>query len=187
MTARFVLLEPSHADELAAWLCSDRWPHHGVAEPSLEVARGWVESGRFGSESSRAHWIEVAGERVGLVNLEELDDPTPTFDLRIRSAHRRAGLGRLALAWLAEQAFVTHGKHRVEGHTRADNVGMRGLFHAAGWVQEAYYRRAWPDAAGAFHDATAYALLRDDWRARTTTPLPAGEPVPSRLGAWPAR
>jgi RimJ/RimL family protein N-acetyltransferase len=81
------------------------------------------------------------------------------------------------VTWLSEHVFTVRDKHRVEAHTRADNVGMRGVLQACGWVQEAYYRRAWPDAEGGWHDATAYALLRDDWRDGARTALPAGEPV----------
>ena len=177
MSPSFSPVDPSHAEVLIDWLSSDRWPFHGSAEPSPDTVRGWVAGGRFWGEHVRSHWIERAGERVGLVVLEELEDPTPVFDLRIQSEARRTGLGRDTLAWLAEQTFGEHDKHRLEAHVRADNAAMRGLLHALGWVQEAYYRQAWPDAAGAWHDATTYSLLRADHRAGTRTPLPVHEPV----------
>lgn len=177
MPLNFVPVDRAHAQALVAWLAGDRWPYHGNARPSPEVVRRWIDGGRFWGDDVRSHWIEREGERIGLAVLEELDDPTPVFDLRIRSAARRQGVGRQTLVWLAEQAFDVHDKHRLEAHVRADNAAMRGLLEAVGWVQEAYYRQAWPDAAGAWHDATTYTLLREDHRSGGRTPLPPHEPV----------
>jgi RimJ/RimL family protein N-acetyltransferase len=140
--------------------------------PTPTVVRAWIDEGRFDLPDAAGHWIEVDGERAGLVVLRELGDMTPTFDLRLRAAFRGRGLGRAALRWLAEHVFATSDKPRLEGHTRADNLAMRAAFRAAGWVQEAHYRRAWPDEARRLHDAVAYAILRDDWASGTTTPVP---------------
>ncbi len=107
-----------------------------------------------------------------MVAFRELEDPTPVFDLRILSGARGRGLGRAALAWIARWVFETQRHARIEAHTRADNAAMRRALRACRWVQEAHHRRCWPDAEGGFHDAVTYALLRDDWRSGTSTPVP---------------
>jgi RimJ/RimL family protein N-acetyltransferase len=167
----FVELDEADAQELARWLAADEWPFHGTRRPELEQARGWIDSGRFFGSESRSFWIGVGAERrAGLLALQELQDLTPVFDLRLRSPFRGRGLGGRVLGWLAGRVFTQEGKHRVEGHTRADNEAMRRLFRAAGWVQEAYHRQAWP-AEGRMHDAVTYALLKSDWEAGTRTPV----------------
>jgi RimJ/RimL family protein N-acetyltransferase len=60
---------------------------------------------------------------------------------------------------------------RLEGQTRVDNQAMRRVFRRAGWVAEAFYRKAWPSEDGAIHDAVGYAILRDDWANGTVTPV----------------
>ena len=159
---------------LVAFLCANEWPFHVFPRPGEEKARGWLEAGRFHTPgSSRSAWLVEAGERLGFVTLEELEDPTPIFDLRVAEKARRRGVGRRAVAWCVEEAFRVEGKTRIEAHTRADNAGMRGVLRAMpGWAQEAHHRRAWPDAEGRHHDAVTYALLREDWQRGTKTPVP---------------
>ncbi len=170
---RFVpLRRPTDDPALIAWLTSETWPFHGRARPSAADVEGWLASGSFEGPDNQPRWIEVAGERAGLLVLRELEDPTPVFDLRLRAPYRGRGLGRAAVRWLAEHVFTTTDKARLEGHTRADNLAMRRVFEAVGWVQEAHYRQAWPDAAGKLHDAVTYAVLRSDWASGTVTPVP---------------
>lgn len=170
---RFVPFDPRAEGEIVRWVAGDRWPFHGVEAPTAQNVSAWVREGRFHSDESRSFWIvrEGDGERVGLVTVEDLGDPTPIFDLRVARPYRGRGIGRQAVTWLARYVFTEFGKHRVEGHTRHDNVAMRRVFEACGWVQEAYYRRAWRDSASNWHDAVAYALLRDDWESGRTTPI----------------
>ena len=153
-------------------LTSDRWPFHLDVEPtpaSVEANLAHFQP----SEAQAPHWIELADERIGLVVLRELDDPTPVFDLRLKATHRRRGLGRATLAWLARETFEAHGKHRLEGHTRADNRPMQRLFaRTPGWVLEGCFRQTWRDReAGIWRDALAYGLLAEDWRRGSETPL----------------
>ena len=169
---RFEPIESEHHDDLLSWLTSDTWPFHGTRNPSEEKVGKWIADGQFGSDDDRGFWILESSDRVGIVVLHELTDPTPVFDLRLSTAARGRGLGRSVLGWLAEHVFTRCGKHRLEGHTRVDNRAMRRAFRAAGWVKEAHHRRAWPDEEGEFHDAITYALLKEDWERGTTTPVP---------------
>jgi RimJ/RimL family protein N-acetyltransferase len=103
--------------------------------------------------------------------LHEFTDLTPVFDLRLKASVRNRGLGRKIVYWLAEYLFTQTEKHRIEGHTRVDNVAMRRLLKACGWVLEAYHRQAWPDDKGQYHDAVTYALLKSDWEKGTSTTI----------------
>jgi RimJ/RimL family protein N-acetyltransferase len=85
--------------------------------------------------------------------VEDLHDPTPTFDLRIAAAPRGRGHGTAALRELAQWVFDTHDVERLEGTTRQDNVAMRRTFRAVGFVKEAHYRRGWPTHDGRLLDA----------------------------------
>lgn len=178
----FRALDPAEPDRLIDFLTSDLWPFHGSRSPTREQVEKWIADGRFSPPSSRAFWIESSCETIGLVNLEEIDPGaaagwTPVFDLRIRSAHRGKGHGLATLRWLTDHVFREFPNlRRLEGHTRVDNLAMRRTFRAAGFVQEAHYREAWPDSDGVFHDATAYAILRRDFESATPPPPP---PVPS--------
>lgn len=167
---------PDEREALIELLTTDTWPFHVYVRPTREQAARAVDEGQYGGPTAegaaRAFWIELEGERVGLVTLRELDDPTPVFDLRLRAPFRGRGLGRAAVRWLAHHVFTATDKHRLEAHTRVDNVAMRRALRACGWVKEAHYRRAWPDHEGGWHDAIAYAALKDDWLRGAVTPVP---------------
>lgn len=160
-------------DSLVDWLISETWPWHGSENPSEEQVRRWIESGKYTGDANRAFWIYLADESepIGLIGLEELDDPTPIFDLRLRLAWRGKGLGKHILTWLTEYVFTQTDKHRFEGHTRIDNVAMQKVFLACNWVKEAHYRQSWPDGHGKFYDALTFAVLKSDWESDTITPV----------------
>ena len=165
---------PADAPQLITWLCASRWPYHVDTQPTPDSVRRRIEGGAWWGDSSRAFWLEAPGvqDPVGLVALQELDDPTPIFDLRIAETERWRGWGGKALRWLARYTFTETDKLRLEAHTRADNLGMRRALTRADFVQEAHHRLAWPDAEGAWHDATTYAVLRGDWERGVKTPVP---------------
>lgn len=163
----------SEQEILAEFLSTQVWPFHGNPSPSREKATEWAANGRFGNDDdTKSFWGLVGTERVALLTVMDLEDPTPVFDLRVAAARRGQGIGRSALRFLAEWTFNEARKHRIEGHTRSDNHPMRALFRASGWLQEAHHRQAWGSADGTWHDAVTYTLLRDDHEAGTRTPLP---------------
>ncbi|MGH2815465.1 MAG: GNAT family N-acetyltransferase, partial [Actinomycetota bacterium] len=81
-------------DELARFLREHRWPFHvrervGPAEAAEMVAAWGLDGG-----DSRAWWLELDGQVVGLLRVEDLDTwGDPSWDLRIAEGHRGAGIG----------------------------------------------------------------------------------------------
>jgi RimJ/RimL family protein N-acetyltransferase len=167
---RLELLGRAHVTWLSEFLVGDPWPlHAGTVEPSVVVDR--LHEGYDDGPGRATFMVVASAERVGLVRVEGLDDPSPTFDLRIAAARRGQGLGTAALRALARLVFDSHDVERFEGTTRQDNVAMRRTFRAVGFVKEAHYRRAWPSRDGRLLDAVGYALLRGDRGDGTTTPV----------------
>ncbi len=154
------------------FLVAHAFPFHVTPRRTVESARGAVTSGRFHREDSQGYWIDDDDGRHGIVVLEDPQDDTPMFDLRLAEASRGRGIGTATLRALAHLVFSTLPQaRRLEGQTREDNLVMRNAFISAGFVQEAFYRQGWPTGDGTFLGTVAYALLRDDWRTGTTTPI----------------
>lgn len=168
----FVLEE---ADLLVDWLCSEEWPLQVDVRPEPAKVRARLEAGEF-TEDARTFWVLLDGtEKVGMVRLQYLSELSPTTEFKVAGAYRGRGIGERMVRWSAEHVFTTFpDKPRLEGQTRADNVAMRRVFERCGWVREAYYRKAWPAADGSLKDSVGYAILGDDWRSGTTTPVPSG-------------
>lgn len=92
--------------------------------------------------------------------------------IRLHTPYRGRGIGTHGIRWLTNYLFQTFAaKHRVEGWTRADNIAMRRVFRACGYVKEAHLRLDFPAGNGVFKDKVGYGMLRDDWRTRTMTPV----------------
>lgn len=166
----FVPFAPDQAGMLADWLSSDHWPFHRESMPSRESILERVAAGGYANPRTRTFWMMRGdGEPVGVIQLRDIGDSTPVFDLRIGSRHRGTGLGMHALRWLTSYLFLQLPDiRRIEGTTRADNVAMRKLFGKCGYAKEAYYRQAWPTGSE-HYDAVGYAILRDDWLRGTVT------------------
>ena len=156
--------------DLVEFLMSNRFPFHVRARHSEESARESVASGRFWSEESLGYWINDGASRIGLVVLEDLDEDTPMFDLRLAEEFRGKGLGPKVLTALCAKVFEQFPDPvRFEGQTREDNIAMRKTFLRAGFLKEAHYRLGWPTAEGPRVASVAYAILRQDWESKDTT------------------
>lgn len=172
---RLTPVVPADGPALVDFLAAHTFPHHVIARHTRESAQRSVAGGRFHRADSQGYWIDDEGpdgDRHGLVVLEDPQDDTPMFDLRLAEGSRGRGLGPAAVRALADLVFTTlpHAR-RLEGQTREDNLAMRGTFVAAGFVQESFYRQGWPDGDGTFVASVGYALLRDDWATGSTTPI----------------
>ena len=149
-------------DEAAVvdFLVASEWPFHGDSRLSPEdAARVSVAA-----DDVASFWIRQDGAAIGLVrlmDLTDLDDGSPLFDLRIAEGHRGRGLGVRAVRWLTDHLFTTYPQlHRIEATTRDDNAAMQAVFERCGYRLEGRFVEAWLNANGTRSDALAYAILR---------------------------
>lgn len=167
-------LDPvGHRDAVVDFLTGNTSPFHTGGTPSPAEVRNRLD----GDGWDHAWWILTdRGERAGIARLDDVGaevdpDETPLFDLRLGERHRGRGIGRLALRALTDRVFTHFPVRRFEGCTREDNLAMRRVFDACGWVKEAHHREAWPVTGSEPMDAVIYAVLRRDWESGTITPV----------------
>ncbi len=162
----FRRFDAGEAEALADFLAGEPWPFHVNATVERADVLERVRDGYY----DETYWVEAGGVRAGIVRLFDLGDETPMFDLRISERHRGRGLGRAAVRWLTDKVFTELAHvERIEATTRQDNLAMRRVLRQCGYVKEAHYRGAWPDADGHRHDCVGYAVIRHDWRTGGTT------------------
>ncbi|MBP2388511.1 GNAT family N-acetyltransferase [Paeniglutamicibacter kerguelensis] len=170
MTVNFLPMSPADTEDVIAFLTSNGFPFHVQAEPQPQSVRAGVEGGRFWNSETQGYWVLRDGQRLGIVSLEDLQDASPLFDLRLDEAHRGRGLGVEVVRALCDLVFTTMpGVLRFEGQTREDNIAMRKTFLRCGFLKEAHYRMGWPTEDGGHVASTAYAILRQDWQHGTVT------------------
>jgi RimJ/RimL family protein N-acetyltransferase len=156
-------------DEIVDFLTKDTWPFHGKPNPTEESVRASFQKGFYTGNGIQTFWITKNNEKIGMIRLFDLEDPTCLFDIRLKQGSRGKGLGVSSLKWLFNHVFSTYPDIiRIEGHTRSDNFAMRKTFFNSGFVKEAYHRKAWPQE-GRLFDSVGYALLRQDWENKTIT------------------
>src|SRR4051812_34640626 len=107
------VVSPGDNDSVVAFLAGNEWPYHGVPKLTLDEA----ERVRVVAHDISSFWIHDEEETVGLIRLLDLDDVdngSRMFDLRISAPHRGRGIGRIAVQWLTDYLFRTYpGLHRV--------------------------------------------------------------------------
>jgi RimJ/RimL family protein N-acetyltransferase len=154
---------------LVDFLTEETWPFHGQPNPTAESVKASFQKGFYTENGNQTFWITKNNEKIGMVRLFDLEDPTCLFDIRLKRDFRGKGLGIPTLKWLSNHVFSTYADIiRIEGHTRSDNYAMRKTFYNSGFVKEAYHRKAWPQE-GQLFDSVGYAMLRDDWEKKTIT------------------
>lgn len=161
VTVRFEPVRwPGDADAVVAFLVANSWPFHGT--PLLTAADAAEVT--VVSDDVASFWIRDRDETIGLVrllDLADLDDGSPLFDLRIAESHRGRGVGQRAVEWLTGHLFTTYpALHRIEATTRHDNAAMQAVFDRSGYRQEGRFVEAWKNTDGTRHDALTYAILR---------------------------
>lgn len=163
---------PDDAAALTDFLTRQPWPFHVGAALTASDVGFRIAAGGFDGATTRSFWVVDGDERVGLVRLEDVGDGDPLFDLRVDERHRGRGVATAAVRWLTRWLFTElPDVGRVEANTRVDNSAMRAVLERCGYAKEAHHRRTWPGADEAVHDGVGYAILRQDWRSGSVTPV----------------
>lgn len=160
----FAEIEPAReAGVVAGFLARQTWPFHRRCVLTIEQACQ-IKLGP--SDEVRAFWIQEDGFNVGVVrvfDLEDADEGSVLFDLRIAEECRGRGIGRVAVAWLVEMLFAEYpALHRIEAATRNDNQAMRRVLERNKFVLEGQLRQTWLSDGGSRHDTALYGRLRSD-------------------------
>ena len=106
MALRFEPLNlPEDESAVVDFLVESEWPFHGQPRLSrVEAAQVCVAS-----DDVASYWISEDGGAIGLIRLMDLNDVgdgSPLFDLRIADAHRGRGVGYRAVNWLTKHLFT---------------------------------------------------------------------------------
>ena len=71
-------------EPLIQFLTTNVWPYHVNSHPGREIIEKVIEEGGYESDDVKTFWVEnTEGEKVGIVQLYDLQDEIPIFDLRI--------------------------------------------------------------------------------------------------------
>ncbi len=159
---------PADADIVVSFLTAHEWPFHSVPRLSPDKAAHVPVA----ADDIASFWIRDSDQVVGLIrlfDLDDLDNGSPLFDLRIATKQRGCGIGRFAVDWLTAHLFSTYpGLHRIEATTRSDNAAMQAVFARCGYRREGRMLEAWKNADGSRSDTLTYAILRRDFTARVS-------------------
>ena len=167
---------PEQRDRLVTFLSGEEWPFHVNLRLSREKVLAMIDQGTFDRSNHKSFWI--LGDSVTeigfirLIDLDDVDDGYPLFDLRIKNAYRGRGFGTAAVVWLTNYLFECYPQlDRIAGTTRADNLAMRKTFLKCGYVKEGHSRKDWSDSSGRKYDSTKFAMIREDWESGSSTPV----------------
>jgi RimJ/RimL family protein N-acetyltransferase len=146
------------------FLCTHEWPFHSFPHISLDQAKKMVE---HTPESSAIYWILSDSVKIGLLrvlDLDDIEDGSPVFDLRIAPQWRNRGFGKETVSWMSRSLFEEYPElHRIEATTRIDNIAMRRVLEYCDFELEGLLRETWPSQGGVRFDTAIYGLLRSDW------------------------
>jgi RimJ/RimL family protein N-acetyltransferase len=177
MNLSFQPLElPNGQEKLASFLSSHPWPYHSGSQITQEEVLQKIDEGVYSSPDTQTFWIIAEPEQhIGLIKLFDLDDiedGSPLFDLRIIPEFRGKGAGKQAVTWLTNYLFESYPVlGRIEGTTRVDNLAMRKVFLSCGYAKEGHIRKSWETVGGTKLDTVIYGILREDWLNKTVTPV----------------
>jgi len=166
MNLSFVPYKADQRPSLIDFIAADTYPFNGTPRPTQEQVASWIDKGLY----TETFWIIYDGTPVGVVQYQDASEVHAEIHIRLRTPFRGRGIGTPAIRWLTAYLFGTFPtKHRVEGWTRVDNIAMRRVFRACGYVKEAHLRLDFPVGDGSYMDKVGYGLLRADWETDSTT------------------
>ena len=128
-------------------------------EHSGELVDGWLDLG-----------IEAEGRLVGDISARNPKNAFPpgVFEVGItvfEDDDRGKGYGREATELMTTHLFEAADAGRVQATTAVDNVGMRRVLEALGFVHEGTLQAFMPGPDGR-EDYAMYAVTRETWEGR---------------------
>jgi len=157
---------------------SDDWPFHAGPVLSEEALKRRLESDYFTKKDVKTFIVfDEQKQGIGFFRIfdlveDYLSQETPLFDIRLMQKSRNKGIGKKAVNWLTDFVFSNYpNKTRIEANTRHDNFPMRKVLEQCGYCKEAHYRQCWPMRDKTKVDGIGYAILRQDWKTKTSTPV----------------
>ena len=101
---------PEDQDRLVNFLVNERWPFHVNTNLTHEKVTEMLASGLFSGANHECHWIlDSLNSEIGfirLMDLEDIGDGYPLFDLRLQASSRGKGIGRETLHWMVRYMFT---------------------------------------------------------------------------------
>ena len=153
--------------EAALFVSAYDWPFHTNPNPTEEQARNHLCE----APDARTFLIELDGVHIAmlrLLDLEDIGDGCPVFDLRVAATYRGRGFGKRIVSWMVQTMFDFYPElHRIEGHTRQDNLAMRSVLTHCGFKEEGQLRETWPIHMGKRLDTMIYGILRSESRNKS--------------------
>ncbi|WP_230855293.1 GNAT family N-acetyltransferase [Arthrobacter terrae] len=105
MSITFVPMTPADTENLVGFLTSNRFPFHVQVDPRAADTRTKIANGHFWNEDAQGYWVVKEELRIGMAALEDLQDASPLFDLRLDETQRGKGLGLEVLRSLCDMVF----------------------------------------------------------------------------------
>jgi RimJ/RimL family protein N-acetyltransferase len=158
----------THSKQLIDFLRSQKWKHHIIKKEDKKSIKKRIDNGYYSNSGVETYWIILKNKKIGFIkifDLENKDDSSPLFDIRIDSSERGKGIGLEATKFAIKYIFKEYNKiRRIEATTREDNIPMQKVLKKCGFKREAIYRKAWKISEKKFVDSYGYAILRKDIR-----------------------
>ncbi len=154
-------------EDAAVFMSAYDWPFHTNPNPTVEQASNHLSE----APDTRTFIVGLDGVNIALLRLLELEDigdGCPVFDLRVAPSYRGRGFGKEIVSWMVQTMFDYYPElHRIEGHTRQDNFAMRSVLAHCGFREEGQLRETWPNPSGQRLDTVIYGILRSELRKQT--------------------
>ena len=153
--------------DMISFLVSQNWPYHSNKKETEETVEEKVNLNHFNSKEIQTFWILSEHKKIGFVrifDIENDDESSPLFDIRIKEEFQGKGYGTKSVFWTVNHVFSTYEQiKRIEATTREDNISMQKVLEKVGFKQEARYRKAWKIEENNYVDSLGFALLKEEF------------------------
>lgn len=121
MSITYIPMSAFDTEDLVSFLTQNRFPFHVQTAPRAAEIRKRIEAGRFWNEDTQGFWVVNEGKRIGMVALDDLQDDSPFFGLRLDESQRgpRRWRGRpTSVLWFRFRVDAGHASIRGTNERR---------------------------------------------------------------------